>query len=152
MKRIASFSVDHNNLKPGVYLSRADGDIITYDLRFISPNTPPYLDNGVMHTIEHLFATHVRNSEFKDNIVYFGPMGCRTGFYFLTRGISHSNALALIKKALMYISEYDRDIPGVSAAECGNYLEHNLQGARKHASAMCHILAHWSESLLEYNS
>lgn len=79
MKRIASFEVDHTCLLPGMYLSRQDGNVVTYDLRFIRPNTPPFLPSAVMHTIEHIFATYVRNSRFGENIVYFGPMGCRTG-------------------------------------------------------------------------
>lgn len=152
MKRIESFEIDHYNLNPGVYLSRVDGDIATYDLRFVKPNTPPYLENGVMHTIEHLFATYVRNSEFKDNIIYFGPMGCRTGFYFLTRGIPHSKVLALIKETLMFISQYDGAIPGASAGECGNYLEHDLPGARAHAQAQYRILGNWDETLLKYST
>ena len=84
MKRIKSFEIDHTCLTPGLYLSRKDGDVTTYDLRFVRPNTPPFLKNGVMHTIEHLFATYVRNSPLAEHVVYFGPMGCRTGFYFLT--------------------------------------------------------------------
>ena len=83
MERIASFAVDHNKLLPGMYLSRRDGDVATYDLRFVKPNTPPYLEPPAGHTIEHLFATYVRNSPLKDGVIYFGPMGCRTGFYFL---------------------------------------------------------------------
>ena len=87
MEKIASFQVDHTRLTPGMYTSRTDGDVVTYDVRFIKPNTPPYLDPPVFHTIEHLVATYVRNSSHKDGVIYFGPMGCRTGFYFLTRGI-----------------------------------------------------------------
>ena len=85
MEKIASFQVDHTRLTPGMYTSRTDGDVVTYDVRFIKPNTPPYLDPPVLHTIEHLVATYVRNSSHKDGVIYFGPMGCRTGFYFLTR-------------------------------------------------------------------
>lgn len=88
MKRIKSFEIDHTCLTPGLYLSRKDGDVTTYDLSFVRPNTPPFLENGVMHTIEHLFATYVRNSSLAEHVVYFGPMGCRTGFYFLTGGLT----------------------------------------------------------------
>ena len=93
MDRIASFCINHDTLVPGMYLSRVDGDVNTYDLRFVRPNTPPYLPTDAMHTIEHLVATYVRNSAHKDGIIYFGPMGCRTGFYFLTRGIPHADAI-----------------------------------------------------------
>ena len=151
MEKIASFQVDHTDLMPGMYLSRTDGDISTYDLRFVRPNTPPFLENGVMHTIEHLFVTYVRNSPAKDGIVYFGPMGCRTGFYFLTRGISHKDAVTLTKEALLYIADYSGKIPGTSAEECGNYLEHDLEGARSCAKAEFEILKGWDESLLSYN-
>ena len=104
MKRIASFEVDHTTLTPGLYLSRADGDVTTYDLRFVRPNTPPFLPNAVMHTIEHLFATYVRNSTLSEGVIYFGPMGCRTGFYFLTRGLSHRQVIGLTREALAFIA------------------------------------------------
>lgn len=90
MERIASFTVDHDKLLPGMYLSRKDGDVATYDLRFVKPNTPPFLEVPAIHTIEHLFATYARNSPLKDGVIYFGPMGCRTGFYFLVRGTADS--------------------------------------------------------------
>lgn len=129
MERIESFCVDHNKLEPGVYISRIDGDITTYDLRFIKPNTPPFLDNKSIHTTEHLFATIARNSVYKDNIIYFGPMGCRTGFYFLVRKLDEEASLKLIKSIIKDIAVYEGDIPGSSAAECGNYLDHNLPAA-----------------------
>ena len=100
MKKITSFTVDHNTLEKGIYISRIDGDITTYDMRFIKPNTPPFLPNPVMHTIEHLFATYSRNSEYADNVIYFGPMGCRTGFYFLVKYLDNQTALDLIKETL----------------------------------------------------
>ena len=105
MKKIASFTINHNTLMPGVYISRIDGDITTYDMRFVKPNTPPYLPNPVMHTIEHLFATYARNSKFADNVIYFGPMGCRTGFYFLVRDMSEEDALQL-DGALKELNKY----------------------------------------------
>ena len=89
MEKIASFMVDHTKLEPGIYLSREDRGVITYDLRFIKPNTPPFLSNKALHTIEHLCATYLRNSKFSENVIYFGPMGCRTGFYLLTLGLTH---------------------------------------------------------------
>ncbi|MGI6745819.1 MAG: S-ribosylhomocysteine lyase [Firmicutes bacterium ADurb.Bin300] len=151
MEKIESFKINHTSLKRGMYISRLDGDIVTYDLRMRLPNIEPVMDNAAIHTIEHLFATFVRNSEHKDNIIYFGPMGCRTGFYFLTRGISHKAALELSVKALKFISEYGDDIPGVSAAECGNYREHDLAGAKAEAKAQYELLKGWTAEKMEYN-
>ena len=93
MERIASFTVNHNTLQRGIYTSRIDGDITTYDIRMKLPNGGDYLETPAMHTIEHLFATFVRNSNFKDEIIYFGPMGCRTGFYFLVRKVSPEDVI-----------------------------------------------------------
>ncbi len=136
MKRIASFEVDHNVLTEGVYLSRKDGDITTWDIRFVKPNTPPFLEMPAVHTIEHLFATYVRNSAWSDSIIYFGPMGCRTGFYFLTRDMADADVLALIKDTLEFIAAFEGDIPGVSAVECGNWKEHDLETAKHYAAQM----------------
>lgn len=130
MDRIASFCINHDTLVPGVYVSRIDGDITTYDLRFIKPNTPPYLPNPTMHTIEHLFATYVRNSALKDKVVYFGPMGCRTGFYFLIKDTDEKTALQLIKDTIKECMEHKGDIPRSTAVECGNYLEHDPKDAK----------------------
>lgn len=131
MDRIASFCINHDTLVPGVYVSRIDGDITTYDLRFIKPNTPPYLPNPTMHTIEHLFATYVRNSKLKDKVVYFGPMGCRTGFYFLIKDTDEETALQLIKDTIKQCMEHEGEIPGSTAVECGNYLEHDPKDAKE---------------------
>ena len=150
MERIASFCINHDTLTPGMYLSRVDGDVNTYDVRFVRPNTPPYLPTDAMHTIEHLIATYVRNSAWKDGIIYFGPMGCRTGFYFLTRGISHNDAIRLMAQAVAFTATYEGDIPGASAVECGNWLEHDLDGARQWASQMAPLLADWCEAQLKY--
>ena len=150
MERIASFCINHDTLVPGMYLSRVDGDVITYDLRFVRPNTPPYLPTDAMHTIEHLVATYVRNSALKEGVVYFGPMGCRTGFYFLTRGISHADAIRLMADALAFTAAYEGAIPGASAVECGNWKDHDLEGARRFAASMVPVLAAWSEEKLTY--
>lgn len=150
MEKIASFQVDHTVLMPGMYVSRVDGDVTTFDLRFVKPNTPPYLEMAAVHTVEHLFATFVRNSAVKDNIIYFGPMGCRTGFYFLTRGISHTDAIRLMADALAFTAAYEGAIPGASAIECGNWQDHDLEGARRWAAAMVPVLADWSEERLTY--
>lgn len=150
MERIASFCINHDTLVQGMYLSRVDGDVNTYDVRFVRPNTPPYLPTDAMHTIEHLVATYVRNSALKDGIIYFGPMGCRTGFYFLTRGISHADAIRLMAEAAAFTAAYEGAIPGASATECGNWEDHDLEGARRWAASMAPILANWSEEKLTY--
>ena len=150
MKQIASFQINHDVLVPGMYISRVDGDIVTYDLRFVRPNTPPYLEMPAAHTMEHLFATFVRSSEYEDNIVYFGPMGCRTGFYFLTRGMTHQQAIALTQRALAFIAEYEDAIPGATKIECGNYLEHDLPTARRYAASLLETLQNWTVELLDY--
>lgn len=131
MEMIASFQIDHNKLEPGVYVSRIDGDITTYDLRFIKPNTPPYLDTKSLHTIEHLFATYARNSRFASNIIYFGPMGCRTGFYLIVRELSSKDTLTLINETLESAINHTGEIPGSKPVECGNADEHNLEKAKE---------------------
>ena len=134
MKRIASFEVDHTVLEKGMYTSRVDGDVVTYDIRTRKPNAEEVMDNASIHTIEHLFATYVRNSPLTDKIIYFGPMGCRTGFYFLVRDMSQEDAIMLTREAFKFIAEFDGDIPGVSAVECGNYKDHSLTGAKAEAA------------------
>ncbi len=150
MERIASFTVNHNALKRGIYTSRIDGDITTYDIRMKIPNGGDYLENPAMHTIEHLFATFVRNSKFRDEIIYFGPMGCRTGFYFLVRNVSPEEVIQLIQEALEFISKYDGEIPGVSKIECGNYLEHDLQGAKAECKEMLSVVKNYNIDMLVY--
>ena len=152
MKRIASFSVNHNKLTPGIYLSRIDGDIITYDIRMRKPNTPPYLSNAALHTIEHLFATFARNSEYEDRVIYFGPMGCRTGFYFLLRDVDEDEAVRLIIRIFRQISGYSGPIPGAAPAECGNYLEHDLQAAVQEAKNFLPVIQDWNSEKLKYQS
>lgn len=151
MKKIASFTVNHDTLVPGAYISRIDGDITTYDLRFIKPNTPPFLPNPVMHTIEHLFATYARNSKYADRVIYFGPMGCRTGFYFLVRNMSQQEALDLIKETIKKCSEHTGEIPGNTAAECGNYKEHDFAGAVKALKEYYKKLNSYNIDNLKYN-
>ncbi len=150
MKTIASFRINHDTLTPGLYISRVDGDVVTYDLRFVCPNTPPYLEMPAVHTLEHLFATYVRNSAFEKNIVYFGPMGCRTGFYFLTRGMQETDVIALVQAALAFIADYTGEIPGATRRECGNYLEHDLAGACAYAAAQETVLRDWTPERLVY--
>lgn len=131
MKKIASFTINHDTLMPGVYVSRIDGDITTYDMRFVRPNTPPFLPNPVMHTIEHLFATYARNSEYADNVIYFGPMGCRTGCYLLMFGdLKSEDVYDIIIRMCDFILSFEGEIPGAKPEECGNYSEQNLNMAK----------------------
>ncbi len=151
MERIASFQINHLTLMPGLYISRIDGDVVTYDLRFVRPNTPPFLEVPAIHTIEHLFATYVRNSALKDGVIYFGPMGCRTGFYFLTRGLTHEQVIGLVREALAFIAAFEGEIPGATAVECGNYREHDLQLARRYAAEMLPVLENYTVDMLSYS-
>lgn len=130
MEKIKSFTIDHIALEQGFYLSNVMRDIYTYDLRFKRPNQGDYLSNDAIHSIEHLFATIIRNSEYKDYIIYFGPMGCRTGFYLLTKEIGKDTALSLVKNSLFKCLEFN-EVPGSKIEECGNYLEHNLLKAQE---------------------
>ncbi len=150
MKRIKSFEIDHTKLTPGIYVSRTDGDIVTYDLRTRRPNCGDYMDCGRIHTVEHLFATFVRNSEFEEKIIYFGPMGCRTGFYFIVRDMEEEDVISLTVKAFDFILNYDGDIPGASEVECGNYLEHDLMGAKEESARYLQIVRNWSPKRMIY--
>lgn len=151
MKKIASFTIDHTVLPKGMYLSRIDANAVTYDLRFRNPNKEQVMDNASIHTLEHLFATYVRNSDVSDKIIYFGPMGCRTGFYFITTDtLSKKDAIELTKNALKFCADFDSEVPGVSEKECGNYLDHNLEGAKKEAAMMVDVLRNWQENMLKY--
>lgn len=150
MEKILSFQIDHTKLPCGMYLSRVDGDIDTYDLRTRCPNREPVMANGAMHTVEHLFATFVRNSADADQVVYFGPMGCRTGFYFLTRGMDRQRAIELTQSAFAFIAAYEGEIPGARERECGNWRDHNLEGAKKEAQKMVKILESWTVAQLKY--
>lgn len=153
MERIASFSVDHTKLEKGMYVSRVDGDVITYDLRMCTPNAGSYLENGALHTFEHLFATFARNGSFSDAVVYIGPMGCRTGFYLLTRdSLSKADAIRLMQESCAYIASYEGEIPGSSEPECGNYRDHDLAGAKKIAADYASVLQNWSPENLAYNT
>ena len=153
MDRIASFCVDHRHLEKGVYLSRVDGDVQTYDIRMRLPNREPVLENAALHTIEHLFATYVRNSHYSDKIIYFGPMGCRTGFYLLVRdSISHEQALQLVRDSFAFIAQFEGAIPGASEVECGNYREQDLAGAKAEALAMLPVLEGWSAEQMQYRT
>lgn len=151
MKRIESFCVNHNKLKKGLYLSRVDGDAVTYDLRMAIPNSGAYLENDGIHTFEHLFATYARNSAYSDRVIYVGPMGCRTGFYFIVRDtVTSSEVIGLLQKAMDFIAGYEGEIPGVSPAECGNYREHSLPKAKEYAADMAKVLKDWTSEKMKY--
>ncbi|MBQ9941403.1 MAG: S-ribosylhomocysteine lyase [Christensenellaceae bacterium] len=151
MKKIASFEMDHDVLTPGIYISRVDfDDIVTYDIRLKTPNMGDYLDPAAAHTIEHLFATAVRNGCIGSNVVYFGPMGCLTGFYLLTKGCSHTAVIGEIRRIMAFIRDFTGKIPGSEKKECGNYLFHDLKKARAEAQAFIPVIADWQEADLAY--
>lgn len=139
MKKIASFTVNHIDLLPGIYVSRIDtiGEniITTYDLRFKRPNLEPVMNTAEIHTIEHLAATYLRNhAEFADETIYFGPMGCRTGFYLILKGERSSKEIApLITELFKFVADFEGEVPGASARDCGNYLDMNLPMAKYEA-------------------
>ena len=136
MKKITSFTVDHIRLVPGLYVSRKDraGDavITTFDIRMTSPNDEPVMNTAGVHTIEHLGATFLRNHEtYGDSVLYFGPMGCRTGFYLLLAGdYSSADIVPLMREMFTFIAGFDGKVPGAAAKDCGNYLDMNLPMAR----------------------
>lgn len=156
MEKITSFTIDHNALQPGVYVSRKDnynGNIITtFDLRFTSPNEEPVLNTAESHAIEHLAATYLRNDEeFKDKTLYFGPMGCRTGFYLLLMGDYESkDIIELLKRMISFIIDFKGEIPGASAKDCGNYQDMNLQMAKYECKKYIHVLNNITEDRLVY--
>ena len=140
MKRIASFSVDHDKILPGMYISRIDGDITSFDLRTRTPNGGDYMDNITMHSVEHMLATYLRGGSIGPSVIYFGPMGCRTGFYLLTRDLSPEAALAALKEALRATVSHEGEVFGASRKECGNYKELNIDAARAECAAYLAVL------------
>ncbi len=141
MEKIASFTIDHTRLEPGVYLSRVDRDpvtgavVTTFDLRMCAPNREPVLNTAECHTLEHLLATYLRNDpEWSNRVVYAGPMGCRTGFYLVMFGeLEPRDVLGLVTAAFEFVRDFEGDIPGAKPEECGNYLDQNLGMAKWHA-------------------
>ena len=153
MERIASFCVDHTKLLPGMYLSRQDGangEILTWDIRMKQPNKGSYLSPAAAHTLEHLFATYARNSAFRDGVIYVGPMGCRTGFYLLTRGLTPAEALKLTVESFRFMAAFEGAVPGASEVECGNYRDMDLPAARAEAAAMLPVLEALTSDQLHY--
>ncbi|WP_289117739.1 S-ribosylhomocysteine lyase, partial [uncultured Dubosiella sp.] len=136
MEKIASFTVDHLKLKPGIYVSRKDHagntTLTTFDIRMTSPNDEPVLNTAEVHTIEHLGATYLRNDpDWKENVIYFGPMGCRTGFYLILAGdLESEDVVELVRSLFAWIATFEGDVPGASPKDCGNYLDMNLPMAR----------------------
>ena len=137
LKQIASFQVDHRKLTEGMYTSRVDGDVTTYDIRMVRPNCGTYLGYGAIHSFEHLFATYVRSGALSDRVIYVGPMGCRTGFYFLVRGLAPERAIDLVRETMAFIAGYE---------------EQDLEGARAAAQKMIPILKNWTVARLTYQA
>ena len=152
MERIASFAVDHNKLVPGLYLSRRDGNIVTLDLRFKKPNTGDLLTNSEMHSVEHLIATLLRNSDHKDAVIYFGPMGCQTGFYFLfdSRLLDLAGAVELVKSVFRQAAAFTGEMPGKSAVECGNYRNLDVDTGRAVCGFYAGLIRDWTVEQLAY--
>lgn len=153
MKKIASFEVNHDILEKGLYTSRIDGDAITYDIRMKVPNKGDYLSTGGMHSIEHLFATYARNSSLSENVIYVGPMGCRTGFYLILRDtVDKNSVLELVRESMKFIRDFDGEMPGGKRQECGNYLDHNIPEAKEVAKDMLKVLEKWKEEDFVYRT
>ena len=156
MEKIASFTIDHIKLEPGVYVSRKDRigaeTVTTFDLRVTSPNDEPVMNTAEIHAMEHLGATYLRNDpEWQDKVIYFGPMGCRTGFYLLLAGdLTSEEILPLVRNCFRFIAEYDGEIPGASAKDCGNYLDLNLPMANYWAKRYSALLENITADRLVY--
>jgi S-ribosylhomocysteine lyase len=156
MEKIASFTVDHIKLQPGLYVSRTDAvgaeKLTTFDLRLTKPNGEPVMNTAEVHTIEHLAATFLRNHPlWKNKVIYFGPMGCRTGFYLILAGaLTSRDALPLVQECFRFVASFAGDIPGASARDCGNYLDMNLPMANFWGRRYLNVLENIDESRLEY--
>ena len=156
MEKITSFTIDHIKLQPGLYVSRKDRmgaeTITTFDLRVTKPNDEPVMNTAEVHTIEHLAATYLRNNPtWKERIVYFGPMGCRTGFYLLVWGdLSSRDVLPLVTDCFRFVRDYQGEVPGASAKDCGNYLDMNLSMANYWGKKYVSLLENIGESRLVY--
>lgn len=140
VKKIASFEIDHDKLSEGIYISRIDGDITTYDLRTRVPNAGEYMDNLTMHSFEHMFATYVRSGSIGERVIYFGPMGCQTGFYLLVRDADNESTLAAVKETLENIIAHTGEMFGAVKKECGNYKNLDLSAAKRESERYLGIL------------
>ena len=150
MEKIKSFQINHNVLVPGFYISREDDNVITYDLRTRKPNSGEYMDNATMHSLEHMFATFARNSAESDRVVYFGPMGCQTGFYFLVKDLAPVEVFELTIDILEDIIAYEGPVFGASAIECGNYANLDLALAKEEAKKYLAVLNEWENMEFSY--
>ena len=156
MEKITSFTIDHIRLEPGLYVSRRDRvgaeTVTTFDLRVTSPNDEPVMNTAEIHTIEHLAATYLRNDiRWKDKILYFGPMGCRTGFYLLLAGnYTSRDVLDLVRACFQFVADFEGEVPGASARDCGNYLDMNLPMAKYWGRKYSELLANIDDSRLNY--
>ena len=156
MEKITSFTIDHIRLQPGLYVSRKDKvgteTVTTFDLRLTSPNEEPVMNTAEIHTIEHLAATYLRNEpNWKDRVLYFGPMGCRTGFYLLLTGdLASRDVLGLVADCFRFIRDFEGDVPGASARDCGNYLDMNLPMAKYWGKKYSELLENADDSRLIY--
>ncbi|CAL6055152.1 s-ribosylhomocysteinase_LuxS [Hexamita inflata] len=143
LNKIKSFEVDHTKIHKGIFISRIDDDIVTYDL-------PPFLENAGLHSLEHLLATYVRSSEISSKIVYAGPMGCRTGFYLLTRNIDHETVISTLKETMKFIAEFEGELPGESEVECGNYLDHDIPKVKEYGREFLDVIKNWTIEMINY--
>ncbi len=143
MEKIQSFTVDHNRLKEGLYLSRRDGDAVTYDLRSRRPNAGDYMDHETMHSVEHLAATFLRNGPHRDSILYFGPMGCQTGFYLLVRDLDGDSVKAELIRVMEAIEAYDGPMPGGTQTECGNFRSLSMEKGKAECRRLHAILTQY---------
>ena len=150
MDKIQSFTVNHLTLNPGLYISRVDGDITTYDLRTRKPNSDSLMDHSTMHSCEHMLATYLRNSELKDNIIYFGPMGCQTGFYLLVRNAVHEEVIDTLRKCLRLVCAHAGEVFGNSAVECGNYKTLSLEKSKDECEKYLKVIENVSAEDLNY--
>ena len=150
MERIKSFQINHNILEPGFYISREDDNVITYDLRTRKPNNGDYMSNATMHSLEHMFATYARNSAVSNKVVYFGPMGCQTGFYFLVKDLAPVEVFELTMEILEDIIAYEGPVFGASAIECGNYANLDLALAKEEATKYLEVLNNWENMEFSY--
>ena len=156
MEKITSFTIDHIKLQPGLYVSRKDKvgseTVTTFDLRVTKPNEEPVINTAEMHTIEHLAATYLRNdARWKDKVLYFGPMGCRTGFYLLLAGdYVSTDVVELVHGCFAFVRDFRGEVPGASARDCGNYLDMNLPMANYWGAKYAALLEHIDETRLVY--
>ena len=148
IKQNASFMVDHRRFCEGLYISRIDGDITTFDMRTRRPNSGDFMDNVTMHTLEHMFSTYIRNTEL--DVIYFGPMGCQTGFYLLVRNADNDKVLSEIKGALSKIIAHEGEVFGNSEIECGNYLSLSLFAAKTEAKRYLETLSNQAVDFIYY--